>query len=201
LAKSFTAYSYGRSHCASHALAACFFMFILCHAAKNEPRKRAKGCRLWKLLPCRSSKRVREKDIKLLSASLAISQHERQAKTDEMRQSKSNIVERVGRGPRACGSYSVDKGENYPILPLAFSIKFLGIQGGFFQKAPLVAEGAFGPSYLIFCWLHQIFIISLWGRNLTSATCSLGYLPWIDTSLPFFMSRIACLTTPEASYI
>ena len=23
-------------------------MFILCHAAKNEPRKRAKGCRLWK---------------------------------------------------------------------------------------------------------------------------------------------------------
>ena len=87
--------------------------------------------------------------------------HERQAKTDEMRQSKSNIVERVGGGPRACGSYSVDKGENYPILLLAFFIKFLGIQGGFFQKAPLVAEGAFGPSYLIFCWLHQIFMISL----------------------------------------
>ena len=33
-----------------------------------------------------------------LAAPLAISQHERQAKTDEMRQSKSNIVERVGRG-------------------------------------------------------------------------------------------------------
>jgi hypothetical protein len=32
-------------------------MFILCHAAKNEPRKRAKGCRLWKPLhPTRGSR-------------------------------------------------------------------------------------------------------------------------------------------------
>ena len=105
-----------------------------------------------------------------LAAPLAISQHERQAKTDEMRQSKSNIVERVGGGPRACGSYSADKGENYPILLLAFFIKFLGIQGGFFQKAPLVAEGPFVPFYLIFCCLHQIFIISLCGNSLTSST-------------------------------
>ena len=30
-------------------------MFIFCHATKNEPRKRAKGCRLWKPLPCHTT--------------------------------------------------------------------------------------------------------------------------------------------------
>ena len=136
-----------------------FSWFVLCRMTKNEHKSqyrsaRAKGAQY---------DRQEEKTWKIWFSPHLSSpcHHERQAKTDEMRQSKSNIVERVGGGPRACGSYSVDKGENYPILLLAFFIKFLGIQGGFFQKAPLVAEGAFGPSYLIFCWLHQIFMISL----------------------------------------
>ena len=46
-------------------------MFILCHAAKNEPRKRAKGCRLWKPLPCRATWRAGEKNMDAFYTSLA----------------------------------------------------------------------------------------------------------------------------------
>ena len=60
-----------QAHTASRVRCAAL-MFILCRAAKNEPRKRAKGCRLWKLLPCRSSWRKKEKNIKVFCASLAI---------------------------------------------------------------------------------------------------------------------------------
>jgi len=46
-------------------------MFILCRAAKNEPRKRAKTFPLGSPCDCRSSKWTEEKDIDAFTASLA----------------------------------------------------------------------------------------------------------------------------------
>ena len=56
------------------------FMFILSRSRKNEPRKRTKGCRLWKLLLCCASKQAEEKDIFDLMYLSPLCHHARQTK-------------------------------------------------------------------------------------------------------------------------